>query len=135
MISDFVRTIAAAEIDHMRRLRTRIVFGALALVPLSVALVFLLIALYLRLAVDMPEWQAALWVALAGTGLALLLFLMGVLLARRRRIVVAGYPAAPSTLAGAAVANVPPQSQGGLASSTLTTALAAGFVLGRKLSR
>ncbi len=70
MLARIVSLAAGGGAAELRRLRARLVAGAIALAALLIAVGFALAALFLWLATRMEPWQAALLAALAALALA-----------------------------------------------------------------
>lgn len=115
---------------ELRRLRGRLVAGAVALAGLLLALGFAVAALFLWLATRMEPWQAALLAAFAALVLAGIALLAGRSAARRPRLSEADLAAQVQ----AVMAQVSKEADG-KPMTAVATALAAGVVLGRLLSR
>lgn len=130
MLAQIVSLAVGSGAAELRRLRARLVAGAIALTGLLVALGFGIVALFLWLATWMAPWQAALLAALAALALAGIAALAGRSSARRP-------PPREADLAAqvqAIMAQVTKDAEG-KPMTAVATSLAAGIVLGRILSR
>jgi integral membrane sensor domain MASE1 len=130
MLARIVSMAAGGGAAELRRLRARLVAGAIALAGLLLALGFAVAALFLWLATRMESWQAALLAALAALVLAGIALIAGQSAARRPRLSEADLAAQIQTV----MAQVSKEADG-KPMTAVATALAAGVVLGRLLSR
>jgi formate hydrogenlyase subunit 3/multisubunit Na+/H+ antiporter MnhD subunit len=130
MLARIVSLAAGGGAAELRRLRARLVAGAIALAALLIAVGFALAALFLWLATRMEPWQAALLAALAALALAGIALLAGQSAARRRRLSEADLAAQME----AVMAQVSKEAED-KPMTAVATGLAAGVVLGRLLSR
>jgi membrane protein implicated in regulation of membrane protease activity len=130
MLAQIISLAAGGGAAELRRLRARLVAGAVALTGLLVALGFAVVALFLWLTTRMEPWQAALLAALAALALAGIALLFGRSSARRPPLREADLAAQIQGI----MAQVTKDADG-KPMTAVTTALAAGIVLGRILSR
>ena len=130
MLAQVVSMAVGSGAAELRRVRTRLVAGVIALAAVLIAFGFAIIGLFLWLTQHMEGWQAALLAALAALVVAGIAMLAGQSSSRR--------PARQD-------ADIAAQIQGIMAQVTkesedkpmaaVATALAAGIVVGRMLSR
>lgn len=130
MLAQIVSMAAGSGAAELRRLRARLVSGAIALTGLLLAIGFAVAALFLWLATQMEPWQAALLAALAALVLAGIALLAGRSAARRPRRSEADVAAQVQ-----AIMRQVSKEAGGRPVTAVATALAAGVLLGRLLSR
>lgn len=130
MIARIVSLAVDSGAAELRRLRARLVSGAIALTALLIGLGFAVVALFLWLTTLIEPWQAALLAALAALALAGIAVLVGKSSGRR--------PPPRETDMVAQIEGIMAQvakDAEGKPATAMATALAAGIVLGRMLSR
>jgi dienelactone hydrolase len=130
MLARILSLAAGGGAAELRRLRARVVTGAVALTALLIAFGFCVGGLFLWLALHIESWQAALLAALVALVVAGIALMAGRSSARR--------PAPRETDIAAQVEAIMAQivkDGEERPMTTVATALAAGLVLGRILSR
>ena len=130
MIAQIVSMAVGSGAAELRRMRARVVAGAVALAAGLIALGFAVTGLFLWLTLHMEGWQAALLAALAALVVAGLALLVGQSSGRR--------PAPREADIAAQIQGIMSQvtkESGDRPMTAVATALAAGIVVGRMLSR
>jgi len=130
MLAQIVSIAIDSGAAELRRFRARLVAGAVALSGLLIALGFAVVGLFLWLTEHMAGWQAALIAALAALAVAGIALLLGRASGRRPPVREADLAAQIQGI----MTQVTKDSEG-KPMTAVTTALAAGIVLGRLLSR
>ena len=130
MIAQIVALAAGNGAVELRRLRGRIIAGAVALAGLLLAIGFAVAALYLWLTTRIEPWQAALLSAAVALGVAGAALLAGKGASRRPRADAADLVAEVERV----MAQVTKEAED-RPKTAVATALAAGIVLGRILGR
>jgi hypothetical protein len=130
MIAEIISLAAGTGAAELRRLRGRMVAGIVALAGLLMAFGFTVAALFLWLATQVAPWQAALLAALAALAFAGLALLVGRSSAHRRPLREADLAAQVQAI----MSQVAKDAEGRPV-TTVATALVAGIVLARILSR
>jgi hypothetical protein len=130
MIAQIVSMAVGSGAAELRRIRARAVAGVIALAALLIAFAFAVAGLFLWLTLHMEGWQAALLAALAALIVAGLAMLVGQSSGRR--------PAPREADIAAQIQGIMSQvtkESEGKPVAAVATALAAGIVVGRMLSR
>jgi hypothetical protein len=131
MISQIVAMAMDSGAAQLRQVRARLVAGAIALAAVLIAFGFAIVGFFLWLTEHMEDWQAALLAALAALAVAGIALLVGQSTSRRP-------PPRPEPDLVAQVQGIMAQvtkDSEGKPMTAVATALAAGIVLGRILSR
>jgi 4-amino-4-deoxy-L-arabinose transferase-like glycosyltransferase len=131
MIQQIVAMALDSGAAELRRVRARLVAGAIALAAILIAFGFAVVGFFLWLTEHMASWQAALLAAVAALLVAGIAVLLGQSSGRRP-------PPRPELDLAAQVQSIMAQvtkDSEGKPMTAVTTALAAGIVLGRILSR
>lgn len=133
MLSQIVRALAGSELDGIRRKATEAGFALAAVFLASLAFVFGFVALFLWLMTLFAPWQAALIVGAALLAGALATWGLGRLVAgRRRRVARLRADAGLQALLDETARGV---RKGDASMSFISTALAIGFAIGRRMSK
>jgi hypothetical protein len=130
MLAQIVSMAVGSGAAELRRVRARVVAGAIALAALLIALGFAVVGLFFWLTLHMAAWQAALLAAIAALAVAGIAVLAGQSSGLRRGPQQADMAAQIQGI----MAQVTKDSEG-KPMTAVATALAAGIVMGRILSR
>jgi hypothetical protein len=130
MLLELARTAFVAELAELKRVRTRAILLSLAIVPFTLALVFGVLALFLRLLQSMEAWSAALSVAILSGVAGLVILLAARMTSRRQRIFRQTALARPISSAPVYGLQVRP-----LSTMTTAAALVVGILVGRTLPK
>jgi hypothetical protein len=131
MISQIVSMAMDSGAAQLRQVRARLISGAIALAAVLIAFGFAIVGFFLWLTEHMEDWQAALLAALAALIVAGIALLVGQSTARRP-------PPRPEPDIAAQIQGIMAQvtkDSEGKPMAAVATALAAGIVMGRILSR
>lgn len=131
MISQIVAMAMDSGAAQLRQVRARLIAGVIALAAVLIAFGFAVVGFFLWLTTHMEDWQAALLAALAALAVAGIALLVGQTTGRRP-------PPRPEPDLVAQVQGIMAQvtkDSEGKPMTAVATALAAGIVLGRILSR
>ena len=131
MLSQVIKAVAQSELQVVKRRATAAGFALASAFLVSLALVFAFLALFLWLMTRMEPWLAALIVVGALLVGALMIWLLGRLVARSAASRTRADPQVQAIFDEASVA----MKKDGVSVTAASTALAIGFAIGRRITK